>query len=79
MSNIHSVSSLFLLPPEGGLFAMCIFFVMSGYIYPMRPLTLQGAGRPDEARKNIASGCFCRMYSTWRSGNDCNDMQLAFV
>ena len=46
---------------QGGFLAVTIFFVISGYVCAMKPLKLSRAGKPDEARKAIASAAFRRI------------------
>ena len=41
--------------------AVAIFFIMSGYVCSIKPLKLSRDGKPDEARKNIASSAFRRV------------------
>jgi len=38
-----------------------IFFIMSGYVCSIKPLKLARAGKPDEARKAIATSAFRRV------------------
>jgi peptidoglycan/LPS O-acetylase OafA/YrhL len=52
---------IFKLLFEGGYFAVPIFFVMSGYVCSMKPLKLSRAGKPDEARRSIATSAFRRI------------------
>jgi peptidoglycan/LPS O-acetylase OafA/YrhL len=52
---------IFRLFLHGGFLAVAIFFVMSGYVCSMKPLKLARAGKPDEARKVIASSAFRRI------------------
>lgn len=40
---------------------MAIFFIMSGYVCAIKPLRLARAGKPEEARKVIASSAFRRL------------------
>jgi peptidoglycan/LPS O-acetylase OafA/YrhL len=46
---------------DGGYLAVCIFFLLSGYLCAMKPLRLLRAGKPDEARRAIASGALRRL------------------
>lgn len=46
---------------HGGFLAVAIFFVLSGYVCSMKPLKLSLAGKPEEARRNIASSAFRRV------------------
>jgi peptidoglycan/LPS O-acetylase OafA/YrhL len=46
---------------HGGFLAVAIFFVLSGYVCSMKPLKLALAGKPEEARRNIASSAFRRV------------------
>jgi peptidoglycan/LPS O-acetylase OafA/YrhL len=46
---------------HGGFLAVAVFFVMSGYVCSMKPLKLARAGKPDEARRSIASSAFRRV------------------
>jgi peptidoglycan/LPS O-acetylase OafA/YrhL len=46
---------------QGGFLAVAVFFVISGYVCAMKPLKLSRAGKPDEARKAIASAAFRRI------------------
>jgi len=41
--------------------AVCIFFLCSGYVCSIKPLKLARAGKPDEARKAIASSIARRL------------------
>lgn len=52
---------IFKLVFEGGYLAVPVFFVMSGYVCSMKPLKLSRAGKPEEARKVIASSAFRRI------------------
>jgi peptidoglycan/LPS O-acetylase OafA/YrhL len=46
---------------HGGFMAVAIFFIMSGYVCSIKPLKLSRDGKPEEARKNIASSAFRRV------------------
>ena len=46
---------------DGGYLAVCIFFLLSGYLCAIKPLRLLRAGNPDEARRAIASGALRRL------------------
>jgi peptidoglycan/LPS O-acetylase OafA/YrhL len=46
---------------DGGYLAVCIFFVLSGYVCSIKPLKLSQSGKPEEARKVIASSAFRRL------------------
>jgi len=52
---------IFKLVFEGGYLSVPVFFVMSGYVCSMKPLKLSRAGKPDEARKSIATSAFKRI------------------
>ena len=52
---------IFKLVFEGGYLAVPVFFIMSGYVCSMKPLKLSRAGKPDEARRVIASSAFRRI------------------
>ena len=52
---------IFRLFLHGGFMAVAIFFIMSGYVCSIKPLKLSRDGKPDEARKNIASSAFRRV------------------
>lgn len=52
---------IFRLVLHGGFLAVAVFFIMSGYVCSIKPLKLCRAGKPDEARKVIASSAFRRV------------------
>jgi|SRR5579862_1278700 len=52
---------IFDLGLHGGFLAVCIFFVMSGYVCSIKPLKLARAGKADEARKAVSSSAFRRV------------------
>lgn len=42
--------------------SVAIFFILSGYVCSIKPLKLARAGKAEEARKNIASSAFRRVF-----------------